>query len=129
MTTYSMDLRKKVFTAFENSKTKDKVKIAKRFSVSYDFVNDLINLFNETGSLEPRKGLVGKKPKITEEAKEFLKATVKASNDHTLFELCEILEKEKGISVGTTVMFRALKKLNLTLKKSHSNQMREIPLK
>src|SRR6476619_3709871 len=129
MTTYSLDLRKKVFEAYEASRTKDKEKIAKRFNVSYDFVNNLMNLYNETGSIEPRKGKVGKKPRLNQEAYDFLSSTVKLSNDHTLTELCEILEKEKGLSVGTTVMFMALRKLNLTLKKSHLNQMPVIPQK
>jgi transposase len=129
MTTYSIDLRKKVFDAYENSRTKDKEKIAKRFKVSYDFVNDLMNLFAETGSIEPRKGAVGRSSKLNQEEYDFLYSTVKSSNDKTLSELCDLLEKEKGMKVGTTVMFRALKKLNLTLKKSHSNQMREIPRK
>lgn len=41
----------------------------------------------------------------------------KDKNDYTLLELCEILYAEKSIKVRITVMFRALNKLNLTLKK------------
>lgn len=117
MSTYSNDLREKVLFSYQNSHTKNKRKIAKRFNVSYDFVNDLINLFDETGSIVPRKRIGGRSPRIDKDASDFLIQTVKASNDSTLTELCEILNKEKGILVGTTVMFRTLKKLNLTLKK------------
>ena len=110
---YSLDLRKKVFEAYNKSKTKDKLEIAKRFDVSYDFVNNLVNLYKETGSLSPRPRRGKKATTINEESLKYLEQLVKENNDYTLSELSEKLNKEMGIKSGITVVFRALRKLGL----------------
>ena len=47
-----------------------------------------------------------------------LETIVESNNDATLAELCDLLEQQVGIRIGVTTMFRMLKKLNLTLKKT-----------
>lgn len=123
---YSLDLREKVFEAYTRSKIKDKTKIAKRFKVSYDFVNNLINLHEETGSLCPRKRTGNKATKMTSEILNYLSNLVKESNDYTLSELSDKLRKDKGIETGTTTIFVALRKLGISLKKNHIYQRKEI---
>ncbi|MFN8578962.1 MAG: IS630 transposase-related protein [Candidatus Sericytochromatia bacterium] len=123
---YSLDLREKVFEAYTRSKIKDKTKIAKRFKVSYDFVNNLINLHEETGSLCPRKRTGNKATKMTIETLDYLSNLVKESNDYTLSELSDKLRKDKGIETGTTTIFVALRKLGISLKKNHIYQRKEI---
>lgn len=123
MKSYSLDLREKVFESYEKSRSKDKYKIAKRFKVSYDFVNDLVNLHKETGSLNPKPFRGGRKPKINEELGKYLILLVNENNDRTLVELCELLNTDKGVSIGTTGMFTSLRKLGLTLKKKHTKRI------
>ncbi|MFN8576674.1 MAG: hypothetical protein U0354_07440 [Candidatus Sericytochromatia bacterium] len=113
--------KRKVFEAYTRSKIKDKTKIAKRFKVSYDFVNNLINLHEETGSLCPRKRTGNKATKMTIETLDYLSNLVKESNDYTLSE-SDKLRKDKGIETGTTTIFVALRKLGISLKKNHIYQ-------
>ncbi|MFN8575908.1 MAG: hypothetical protein U0354_03550 [Candidatus Sericytochromatia bacterium] len=53
-------------------------------------------------------------PTISEENLIYLDSLVKENNDYTLSELSDILKRDKNLEAGTTVIFRALKKLNLT---------------
>lgn len=121
---YSLDLREKVFDAYilgEGSKQE----IADRFKVSHDFVDDLVKLHAQTGSLKTRYRGDSRKPSLNESSLNFILKTVKNNNDYTLSELCRLLEIETSVKVGTTVMFRALRKLGLTLKKNHGQHQKE----
>ncbi len=47
---------------------------------------------------------------------------MKANNDATLAELCDLLEQETNIRVGVSTIFRMLNKQDLTLKKNTSSE-------
>ena len=122
---YSEDLRWRVVNAFNNSEG-SKQEIADRFSVSHDFVNDMVNLFNETGNVTPQKIGGYNKPKIDAENLEWLNKKVKENKDAILEELCDSLEKETQIKVSNSTMYRALKySLNISYKKKRFTQMKE----
>lgn len=82
--------------------------------VSYHFLNNLLELHKETVSLLPRVRKGRSPPTISEENLIYLDSLVKENNDYTLSELSDILKRDKNLEAGTTVIFRALKKLNLT---------------
>ena len=52
-------------------------------------------------------------PTISEENVIYLEFLVKANNDYTLSELSDILKRDENLEAGTTVIFRALKKLTI----------------
>lgn len=70
----------------------------------------------QTGTLEPRNGKVGRKPKLDAAALGRLAAEVRRRPDATLAELREHV----GVTADLAVYCRELKKLGLTRKKSRS---------
>lgn len=109
---YSMDLRERVMAAYdEGVKPKE---LAERYRLSRRSVNRLAQRRRETGSIEPLYGKPGPQPRLTEHM-ERLRKIVSRRSDATLEELRE----ELGIKVGISTLWRGLKNLGLTLKKSH----------
>ena len=109
---YSMDLRARVATGYdEGGKPKD---LAQRFRLSLRTVHRLLERRRETGSIEPLHGKPGPKP-VLEEHVERLQKIVSKRPDATL----EELRQELGIKVGISTLWRGLRDLGLTLKKSH----------
>ncbi len=90
---------------------------ARHFRVSPKFVNDLVKLWRETGSLAPRPqgngGGHGKLVGVTD----WLAARVAAKGEITLDELVAALAKTHGIIVHRGTVWRALRSLGLTHKK------------
>jgi len=90
---------------------------ARHFRVSPKFVNDLMNLRRETGSLAPRLqgngGGHGKLAGVTD----WIDARVAAKGEITLNELVSELAKIHGITVHRGSVWRVLRGLGLTHKK------------
>lgn len=89
---------------------------AVHFRVSPKFVNDLMKLRAERGSLEPRR--LGRGPgggKLADHA-DFVRARLAQNGDPTLDELCVELE-ERGVSVHRSNVARLLHRLGLSHKK------------
>jgi transposase len=93
---------------------------ARHFRVSPRFVNELIKLRRETGSLKPRPqgngGGHGKLAGVTD----WIEARVADRGEITLDELTAELAKTHGIDVHRGTVWRALRGLGLTHKKRPS---------
>lgn len=91
---------------------------ARHFRVSPKFVNDLVKLQRETGSLAPRRqgngGGHGKLAGVTN----WIEARVAAKGEITLDELVVDLAETHGIGVHRATVWRLLRGLGLTHKKS-----------
>jgi len=110
---YSMDLRERVVAAYDEGRPP--ADIARQFRVSRAWVYRLVQRRRESGSIEPRRERpMGRKPKLKPHHQEQLRQLVEAHPDATLAELRERL----SIRVGMTTLWRALRGLGLTLKKS-----------
>lgn len=93
-------------------------KTAEKFQVSPNTVYLLKKRFIETGQLETEKKTKERKRLISIEGEMFLSATLAHQPDLTLDDLREIYYQAYGIRVSIGTMFYALKRQNLTYKKS-----------
>lgn len=92
---------------------------SRHFRVSPRFVNNLMKLRAETGSLEPRRqghGVGG--GKLADQAS-FVRQRLEENGDLTLDELCVELE-ERGVTVHRSNVGRLLHRLDLSHKKRRS---------
>lgn len=112
-TPYSMDLRERVFKAWQASGDADDV--AATFGVSRAWVHRLAQRERETGSLAPRKQTKFRS-RILAGKEDRLKALVTAQPDATLTELREQLPTTAGLST----LWTELDRLGLTLKKNRT---------
>lgn len=94
---------------------------ARHFRVSPRFVNELVKLRRNTGSLEPRRqgngGGHGKLARVTD----WIEARVAAKSEITLDELVVELAETHGIAVHRGSLWRVLRGLGLTHKKRSSS--------
>lgn len=108
---YSMDLRERVWKAFDVSGDADEV--AATFGVSRAWVHRLAQRQRETGSLAPRKPTKFR-ARVLAGQDERLQALVTATPDATLAELREALPTTAALST----LWVALDRLKLTVKKN-----------
>lgn len=118
MRPYSMDLRRRVVAACDR-KDEQRVKIAERFGVSTAWIRRLLQRRRETGSIAPLPQNPGRKLALDDRKMERLRRIVGRQPDATLRELKEHL----GVRLSDGAMIRALGRLKLTLKKSHSKRL------
>jgi len=94
---------------------------SRHFRVSPKFVNELVKLRRETGSLAPRQqgngGGHGKLFGVTD----WIEARVAAKGEITLAELARELSETHGIDVHRGTVWRVLRSLGLTHKKRPSS--------
>jgi len=110
---YSIDLRKRVIQKHKEGKSVPEIE--KELSVKTTFVYDMLRLYKETGSVEPKLPTGGKKSSITDEILLQMEALVLETPDMTLQEI----KDELRLSVSLSVICDALnKKLNLRYKKN-----------
>ena len=121
MQPYSLDLRQRIVDTYAEGNTSQR-QLAQRFRVAPSFVQKILKQYRETGSLEPKQRLKQTPTKLNSAQIDILKNLVKANNDATLAELCELLEQETNIRVGVSTIFRMLNKQDLTLKKNTSSE-------
>ena len=109
---YSMDLRERVAKSYdEGMKPKE---LAERYQMSRRSVERLMQRRRETGSIEPLYGKPGPQRRL-EGHGERLQELVARDPDATLREI----RNEMGIRVGISTLWRGLRDLGLTFKKSH----------
>ena len=113
---YSNDLRQKIINAIEH-KNHTISSAAKHFDVSYKFVSNLLNLYQKTGSVQPKKVGGYTKPKVDSIGEEQIKQWLTENPSLTLEELCDKYEQNFQIKIGKSSMDRALKRANITVKK------------
>jgi transposase len=126
MKAYSLDLRQKVIDAYNRQEGSQR-QLAKRFSVSLSFVQDLFKRYREDGTLEPRAHGGGQSAKLNAQQVAMVATLVEEDNDAILMELCERLEQRSGVRVSRATMGRMTQKLMLTRKKSLSMPVNETP--
>lgn len=116
---YSLDLRRKVLEAYDRGGETQK-SLAARFDVSTSFIEKLLRRRRTTGSIaaKPRGG--GWRSPIDAAALDVLREHLERKPDATLAELCQVLQQQAGVTSSEPAVCRALKKLPLTRKKSHS---------
>ncbi len=114
MKAYSKDLRLRLLAAVDRGMPRKEV--AETFGVSASTVKRYLRLRRETGGVDasPIPGPPARKREILEHV---LPAQVSRNPDLTLAEHRELLEDERGVSVSTATVSRALKDLGLPLKK------------
>ena len=108
---YSVDLRVRVVGAVDAGEPVDEV--AERYAVTERTVWTWLALRKSTGSVEPRKGAVGPKPKL-DEYREKIEAAIESSPSLTLQELQLKLQLPGCI----TTLWQALDRWGQSLKKS-----------
>lgn len=110
---YSMDLRERVFKAWNASGDADEV--AATFAVSRAWVHRLAQRARETGSLAPRRQTKFRS-RVLAGQEDRLKALVTAQPDATLAELRDQLPTRPALST----LWTELDRLGLTLKKNRT---------
>ena len=121
MQPYSLEFRQRIIDTYAEENTSQR-QLAQRFRVASSFVQKILKQYRETGSIEPKQRLEQTPTKLNSAQLDILKNLVKANNDATLAELCDLLFQETNIRVGVSTMFRMLKKQDLTLKKNTSSE-------
>lgn len=111
---YAQDLRERVL---QSSGTQ--CEVARRFAVSQAYVGKVRARRRHLGqdTPGPQRNHVPMKLAGHEQA---LIAQVQAHSDQTLKALCEWAQRERGIRIGISAMWKTLARLGLTLKKRHS---------
>jgi len=114
MRAYPLELRERVTEAIDAGQTW--AATAARFRVSAAFVGKLLRQRRETGSIEPRRGWTGSRPAVDEKGLRRLRAAVAGRPDATLAEL----RRKARLACSRPTVFRYLRRLGLTRKKSRS---------
>lgn len=113
---YSADLRERVLAAEGSSRI-----VAARFGVSISYVikaRQRRDRTGETRALKPRQTQVRRLAGHERALREKIAGKI----DATLAELRAWLAAERGVQVGITALWREIKRLGLTLKKSRSGR-------
>lgn len=109
----SMDLRVRIYEARQAGETT--AEVADRFAVSPAFVRRLLQRHRETGSLAPSAARRGPRPALTGQA-DRLRELAAAHPDLTPAEFRDRL----GVRVSPLTVWRMLRRLGLSFKKSRS---------
>jgi transposase len=117
MSGYSMDLRERVMTAWQDGKAQGW--IADTFKVSMSSIKRYISRYRQTGSVAPtiqRR----EQPLIKAEQAQAVQAMVDERPDGTLEAYCEDWEKRTGQRVSDSTMSRAMQRFDRPRKKRPS---------
>ncbi len=90
--------------------------VARRLRVSIKFVNDMVRLKRETGSLEPKRQGNPGRGKLTDVAG-WVRERIAARPDLTIDELAADLEAQHGLAVHRSSVGRLLHRLGLSHRK------------
>ena len=112
-----MDLRERVVAACD-ARDGTREQIAARFSVSVSWIRDLLRRRRETGSIAPKPRGGGRAPAFDAEAAGRLREAVRADDDATL----EELGRAAGVACSASAVYRALRRLGVTRKKSRGGR-------
>jgi transposase len=117
MQAYSLDLRQRVVSAYENG-VETILEVAERFEVSDSFIKKLLRRKRTTGTIAPVGHRGGQPRRLSDQDRKWLLKTVLAQPDITLGELQKRLQSEKNLTVSVPTLCRELRALNLRRKKS-----------
>jgi len=125
MQAYSLDLRERVVSAYENG-VETILEVAERFNVSDSFIKKLLRRKRTTGEIAPIGHRGGQPKRLSEEHRKWLLKTVLAQPDITLSELSGRLLSEQRRAASVSTLSRELRGLNLRRKKSLWSRVKEI---
>ena len=111
---HPIELRARVVAHVEAGNTHHSA--ARRFDVSVKFVNEMVKLKRETGSLAPKRQGNPGIGKLTPH-EDWVRAQVDAKGEITLDEMAARLLAERGVSVDPSSVWRLFQRLGLTHKK------------
>lgn len=120
MCALSIDLRQRIVNAVLDDKITPK-EAAIRFSTGLSSVYRYMQLNRDLGSLKALTS-TGRTRFIPDEMLEALHAQVKANNDATLAEHCQLWQKATGIKIKKSAMHNYFARMKLTLKKKSGSQ-------
>ena len=115
MKPYSMDLRERVVAACD-AREGTREQIAERFGVSDRWIRKLLQRRRETNSLAPLPRHPGRKRALNDRQMERLGRLIQKRPDATLREL----RKSLGVKISISALDRAVRALDVTLKKNRS---------
>jgi putative transposase len=118
MKPYSLDLRQKIVSAYQEGNTSIR-KLAQRFMVSNGVVHRLVLQHRQMGSIAPKPARGGQPSQLIGRETE-INQMVQDQPDLTLSEYCEVWEEKTGVRVSLSTMCRYLKSQDLTRKKTLS---------
>ena len=113
---YGLDFREKVMACYENSDY-SQPKVAELFGISISTFKRWLSRVRSGEGLEEIKEGRGRPFLLADSEHVFIKTCIDENPSLTLAELSELMLKKKKISVGSSVLSRTLKKLNLNYKK------------
>ena len=116
MKPYSLDLRQRVLDAWQRGEGSQR-QLAARFSVHLTFVRNLLRLYRQSGSIQPRPHGGGRRPLAEGPVLERLARMVAQRPDDTLDEHRQRLAAQGGPVMSRATLARALQRLKLTVKK------------
>ena len=116
MRAYSTDLKERLVRAVADGQPMQDA--ARRFGVAVTTVKRAVVQQRETGSLE-RKPIPGCPRRIGKDQEAQLQARLEAAPDATVLEHCTWWEEHTGQQLSETTMWRAIRRLGWTHKKSH----------
>jgi len=117
MTAISVDMRRRILEALEEDSSS--LRIGRRFAVSPSFVRKLRLQVRLTGDPTPGKA-PGKERLVKGATEKRLRKLAEKRPDASLVELSKLLAQATDVSVSETTMWRSLRRLGLTRKKSPS---------
>ena len=117
MQAYSLDLRERVVSAYENG-VETILEVAERFEVSDSFIKKLLRRKRASGEIAPVGHRGGQPKRLSEKHRKWLLKTVLAAPDITLNDLRERLLAEHQIAASVPTLSRELHRLNLRRKKN-----------
>ncbi len=115
MKPYSMDLRERVVAACD-AREGTREQIADRFGVSDRWIRKLLQRRRETDSIAPLPRNPGRKRALNDRQMQRLGRLIQKRPDATLKEL----RKSLRVKISIATLDRAIRRLDLTLKKSRS---------
>jgi transposase len=116
---YGHDLRSRIVRAYLNKEGSVR-ELAERFAVVPNTVQNYLNLFKKTGSLEPRPHGGGIDPRIADDRLDDVRRLVQELPDATESELAHEFSRRHRIPVSRQTMGRALHRIGWTRKKNAS---------
>lgn len=121
MSLYSADLRQKVLDVHRQGNISQR-QLARRFSVSLSFVQNLLKRYRQTGTITPKAHAGGRVAKLNTQHLQQLDTLVAQNNDATLEQLCDLLECQTQVRLSRSSMGRWVQYLKLTYKKNPARQ-------
>ena len=124
MQAYSLDLRQRVVSAYENG-VETILEVAERFEVSDSFIKKLLRRKRATGEIAPVGHRGGQPKRLNQKHQKWLLKTVLATPDITLKDLGERLFSQQRVSASAATLSRQLRELNLRRKKNRWSLVNE----